>query len=113
MGASVEADNKLENIFLDDGRGSYYGVKPNVDVVEQSCSKRVNCSETFRTRGSLSIIKLSTSPFETTTAAILRATANRALVVSVRLLNVMAYQTRHETCQKVRARRRNAEEEAF
>ena len=61
MGASVEADNKLENIFLDDGRGSCYGIKPNVDVVEQSCSKGVNCSEMFRTRGSLSVTKLSTS----------------------------------------------------
>ena len=29
-------------------RGSCYGIKPNGDVVEQSRSKEVNCSETFR-----------------------------------------------------------------
>ena len=47
MGASVEADTNLENRFIDDGRGSCYGVKPNMDVVEQSFTKGVNCSETF------------------------------------------------------------------
>ena len=29
-------------------RGSCYGIKPNGDVVEQSRSKGVNCSETFQ-----------------------------------------------------------------
>ena len=69
----------------------------------------------FELGGSLSVTKLSTSPFETSTAIfaiIFHATANSALVVSVRLLNVMAYQTRHVMCQKVRAKRSNAEEEA-
>ena len=39
------------------GRGLCYGVKPNGDVVEQSCSKKVYCSETFRPLGSLSVTK--------------------------------------------------------
>ena len=39
------------------GRGLCYGVKPNGDVVEQSYSKKVNCSEMFQPPGSLSVTK--------------------------------------------------------
>ena len=38
--------------------GSCYGVKVNGDVVEQSCSKGVNCRETFWPWGSLSVTQL-------------------------------------------------------